>query len=509
MFVGNRVKAQEAPLEQGGSSTEKAGPQGPIMQRGNSDVSLAVAPAPFSGAVPTSFEASKPIQLLHPKTLAAETSHAPPNFPVGEKSAVFVDIQKVQATLEFDVKARLATVRAKVDFEQGQEGYPIIDLVPNVQGIKLDGKEVSPSHYVTTIDPDGQSNMRVLQRAVGPGRHSLELSYRLPRSKSLQFFEQEVNFMQRCGDLIPRGFVEQYLPSNYEYDRYPMSYKVRITGTDRPHRIMSNGEVRELGDGRFEVHFPQHFNAPSFFMHIIDPTKYVFLEEDYEGRQATIPMTVYVRKGTYRSEKVFRREEVSAEELALRAMAESKKVMEELETTYGPYGHPAWLAHVYGLDRGGMEYAGATDTKLAALGHELLHSFNARGIAPLNGNAAWIDEAWARWRDRGYPRADGVNLDGPFPQLSGFSPYMRRTPRTSYQHGSEVFSEIDYIMRDQGGLRPVLSEFYRTYAGKLVSNEIFFNFLNERSPEPLDEIFRVKIYGQPRSEMSAAVLGAA
>ena len=437
---------------------------------------------------------------LRGTTSAAETLHAPPNFPVGEKNAIFVDIQKVQATLEFDLKAKQARVRAKVDFEQGQEGYPIIDLVPNVQSIKLDGKETSLSHYVTAIDPDGQSNVRVLQRTTAPGKHHLELSYSLPRSKTLRFLEQEVNFLQRYGDLLPRGFVEQYLPSNYEYDRYPMSYEIRITGTDRPHRIMSNGEVLDLGKGRFEVHFPQHFNAPSFFMHIIDPTRYVILEEEYPGRRASIPMTVYVPKGNFRDAEGSEQEEISAKELALRAMTESKELMRELEATYGPYAHPAWLVHVDGLGKGGMEYAGAAEAKLATLGHEQLHSFNARSLGPVNGNAGWIDEAWTTWHDRGYPRADGVKLDGPFPQLSGLSPYMRHTLRSSYEHGSDVLSEIDYIMRDQGGLRPVLSEFYQTYVGELVDTETFLNFLNERSPEPLDEIFRVKIYGQPRNE---------
>ena len=79
--------------------------------------------------------------------------------------------------------------------------------------------------------------------------------------------------------------------------------------------------------------------------------------------------------------------------------------MRELEQTYGPYPHEALLIYCTGNISGGMEYAGATMTSLEALGHEITHSWFARGVMPANGNAGWIDEAIARWRDRGYPRA--------------------------------------------------------------------------------------------------------
>jgi hypothetical protein len=52
-----------------------------------------------------------------------------------------------------------------------------------------------------------------------------------------------------------------------------------------------------------------------------------------------------------------------------------------------------------------MEYCGATMTDPGALGHELTHSWFARGVMPANGNTGWIDEAVASWRDDGYPRA--------------------------------------------------------------------------------------------------------
>ena len=75
---------------------------------------------------------------------------------------------------------------------------------------------------------------------------------------------------------------------------------------------------------------------------------------------------------------------------------------------------------IYIAGRGGMEHCGATITSMSALAHEITHSWFARGVMPANGNAGWIDEGTARWRDRGYPTAKGFSVRQPV-NLSNYS----------------------------------------------------------------------------------------
>src|SRR5690606_27098526 len=60
----------------------------------------------------------------------------------------------------------------------------------------------------------------------------------------------------------------------------------------------------------------------------------------------------------------------------LKAMA--SEVFHELEGDYGAWPHPSLV--IYNAGMGGMEYCGATMTSTSALGHELFHSYFARGV---------------------------------------------------------------------------------------------------------------------------------
>src|SRR5690606_15920392 len=127
--------------------------------------------------------------------------------------------------------------------------------------------------------------------------------------------------------------------------------------------------------------------ASSLFFHLVDEGKYPETKYSYTSINGNIiPITLYTRSSSQlKSYK-----------------EESLRVLKELEDTYGPWPHPSLI--IYGAGLGGMEYCGATMSSLSALGHELTHSYFARGVMPQNGNAGWIDEAIASWRDKGYQR---------------------------------------------------------------------------------------------------------
>jgi hypothetical protein len=117
--------------------------------------------------------------------------------------------------------------------------------------------------------------------------------------------------------------------------------------------------------------------------------------------------------------------------------------LSELESDYGPYPHPEVLVYGSAERMGGMEYAGATITDFSALAHELTHFYFARGVMPGNGNAGWIDEAIASWRDRGYPSAELRTVYSH--NLAAVSPYRRGTTREAYTHGASVLSAFDWM----------------------------------------------------------------
>ena len=182
--------------------------------------------------------------------------------------------------------------------------------------------------------------------------------------------------------------------------------------------------------------------------------------------------------------------------------------MGELEADYGPYAHKDMLIYVARTlepPLAGMEYCGATMTNPGhTLEHELLHSWFGRGIMPANGNAGWIDEAIARWRDNGYPRADSEPGRPPV-NLAGFSPYRRRTTREAYFFGSLLLSEIDYLLRDQGGLRPVLKSLFLQSRRDVIDTRFFQTFLEQQTGLDLAQIFERYVYRQSGEDSFVAV----
>ena len=100
---------------------------------------------------------------------------------------------------------------------------------------------------------------------------------------------------------------------------------------------------------------------------------------------------------------------------------------------------------------GGMEYCGATMSSMRALGHELFHSYFARGVMPANGNAGWIDEAMAVFRDRGYPSASEPP-SGSSVNLGGYSLYRRTTTYSAYTLGADLIGHMNHLFSSREGI---------------------------------------------------------
>jgi hypothetical protein len=145
-----------------------------------------------------------------------------------------------------------------------------------------------------------------------------------------------------------------------------------------------------------------------------------------------------------------------------------------------------------------MEYCGATITTLRALEHEIFHSWFGRGVMPANGNAGWIDEAVATWRDNSYPVGDPTQPD-PAVNQAGWSPYRRGTPQTAYKEGALLLSKVDHIF--ERGLKAILGRWFMERRRQAVTTDEFLNFLRAQGhADRLDPLFRKYVYGQSSRE---------
>ncbi len=379
---------------------------------------------------------------------------APPDFDTPEGRAVFIDMTHANHHIVFDGAKRESIATSTIEFVQPHSGMPIFDLVPNPISVSVDGEPVSEK--LVSL-PDAASKVRVVQKVLSPGRHTLTVVNRISENVYYSLFRNvHAGFWIR--DLKDRLFWEQYLPVNLEYDQHSRTMDVEFKGRKVHNQVIhANGKVTKTGTNRWRIEYPAWYTVSCPYFHTMRRgarrTIY-FTLNSVDGRE--IPATVYtffpLSTGTY--------------------VKEMKKVFAELEADYGPWPHDFSIA--YGAGLGGMEHAGATMTSFAALDHEMLHSYFAKGVVPANGNAGWIDEAIASWRDYGYFRSPTPGIPA---NLAGRSIYARNTNSQAYKHGREFLGHLDYLMQDMGGLKAFLRGYFQAYKYTVITTDHFINNL--------------------------------
>ena len=408
-------------------------------------------------------------------------SELPPGFLVGSELAVPLLSSGLDLTLDVNVTLRIATGRARLRFMVSQPGRPLFDLVPRPTRLLVDGVAIPPERLRLVVPPDEATPLRMLDELITAGEeHVIEIEYVLG-DDTVQFSNGGAHLGFFMTDLTQRGYLERHAPANLEFDQSPMELEIHLSGGGGAHRLFTNGKAINDGDTAWRVTFPEYFSCSSTFVHLTARPLSV-RTSTFSGMAREIPLTAYGN---------------NVEEIE-RALETARAVMQELEQTFGPYAHDALLIYCTGEISGGMEYAGATMTSVAALGHEITHSWFARGVMPANGNAGWIDEAIARWRDLGYPRASAIAARPPV-QLAGFSPYRRHTPRESYAMGSQLLSELDRLFAP-GGLRPILAALFQQRRRQLITTQLFQDFLEQQTGSSLTAIFDRYVYGKDEGE---------
>ncbi|HEV2148207.1 MAG TPA: hypothetical protein VGR37_12455 [Longimicrobiaceae bacterium] len=408
---------------------------------------------------------------------AGEAGEIPPSFFVKGNVAVPIDAVGLHLEFSLDIARRRAHGRGRLRFTLPQPGRPLLDLVPDPTQLVLEGQSLSPERLRLVAPPDETAPLRMLDEPLAAGvEHELDIRYPLPKDV-VGFGDGGVRLGLFMTDLDPRGYLERYAPANLEFDQLPMTMEVRVSGSSRAHRLFTNGQVTSCEDAAWQVTFPDYFTCSSCYLHLTDAPLAV-REGTFAGVKSEVPVTIYGEDT----------DEVE------RTLMDASGILRELECTYGPYAHEALLVYCTGEIGGGMEYAGATMTQRSVLGNEITHSWFARGVMPANGNAGWIDEAIASWRDQGYPRAEAAPLRPPV-QLAGFSPYRRHTHEDSYCLGSLLLSELDLLFAP-GGLLPVLAKLFCERKRRLITTASFQAYLEQETGVPLGAVFDRYVYGK-------------
>ncbi len=415
-------------------------------------------------------------------TAFAALKEAPPAFSYKDARAVYVDFETANYDINFDFATKTATVDSTISFQSPSEGYAIFDLIAEPLSVSVDGQTSSAPEVQ---DPDRASTLRVLNTRLAAGKHTLKIRHTL--ATNVVFGTDGVAAGFWTSDLNDRRYLEQYLPTNLEFDQYKMTMTVDASSAPASHVLKANGVVTDLGDNKFQAVFPKFYSASSVYFHLFRDNSFVnnvqFYLKSIDGR--SIPVDIYTS--------------YDVQPFVDTATA----VFHELEADYGAWPHQQLI--IYGnAPSGGMEYSGATITSLKAVGHEMMHSYHARGLMPANGNAGWMDEAMARWRDNSYPLVEALTYS--YTRLAGRSAYTRMTDRMAYTEGSAFLGWIGYKMSGKGlSMKAFLRDYFQKYKYTTVTTPLFQRELSAAAGMDLSAEFDQYIYGKgaPRTPMKS------
>ena len=166
-------------------------------------------------------------------SLFCQLRKGPPSINMTENrgKAVFVDFKKADYQIVYDVSKNSVWAESTIIFENHESGYAIFDLVPEVASATIDDKTVSISAY----NISGVTKVRYVNAVLAPGVHTMKIRNQI--TENITFSDRQVKSAFWTDDLSDRGFLEQYLPSNLEFDQYKMTFTVRITRIDVAHKF--------------------------------------------------------------------------------------------------------------------------------------------------------------------------------------------------------------------------------------------------------------------------------
>jgi hypothetical protein len=401
------------------------------------------------------------------------TVSGPVPVRLGQVSAVSVDVARVTANLTFDVAAGVAWAEATVDFAlEGDDGCPALDLRQPVDRLRLDGSPMPGDAFPHRDLGGGEgAEMRIVDRVLTSGsHHRLELGYRLglPEAEGAQPVEWGdggVRFDLYLSDLKPGRYLEMWLPANLCHDRFALGVNVQVVGSDVEHTVITNGAQVALGAGTWQIEYPPGGTS-------LSPMLVLAPAAEVEVLARTVGLA-----GRRRHLEVVTAGHRHVEADLAACQADIAGWLAANAARYGRWAHGDRFTAVVWAPGRGMEYDGATTASVAALEHEVFHSWFGRGVKPARASDGWIDEAWTSWAtttrrsDEGRFAEVELGLHEPPVLLYPPHPWSRCTPVEAYREGARLFAGLSHLLSGAGRLRSAMAAWYQANAGGLVTTD--------------------------------------
>ncbi len=443
---------------------------------------------------PSAPAATPPVQpTIATAVAASDLALAPPITTVDGLRAVPIDIQHVEARVVFDLATRKAQAEATLRFITGAEaGNPVFDLRQAIEEATLDDQAIAPArlrHH--DFGGGARAELRILEAELpANSAHSLRLRYPLniplsPQADSALVWDSagaRVYWDFWFTDLWPGRYLEMWLPANLIYDRFGTSLEIEVAGSTIAHRLVTNGQVAELGANHWRVEFPEQFTA-------LSPMLVLAAQDQLEARESRVALP----GGDLQLEIV---QPVGASTDLTLIEQQLKQYLTDNATQIGPYVHGSrFTAYIWANQARSMEYNGAITSNVAAIKHEAFHGWYGRGIRPAAQNDGWIDEAWDVYSTETGDQEPPFELSEPPVTLCSANPFNRVTPQESYDDGARLFASLAAVI-GQEDLRAAMIAFYRENVGGLVTTKQLEMFLIKRSGKPqLADYFKRFVYG--------------
>ncbi len=358
---------------------------------------------------------------------------------------------------------------------------PLFDLVPNPENVVIDGTAVQQEEIETPAFDGFSTKLRVILKNISPGIHRVEMDHTIEAggSTGLYFLNDAVKHGFYFSDFSDRQYLEQYLPTNLEYDTYEIKMDVKILGASAPTSLYANGEIEKKSPDHWIISFPSYFNCSALLFILrpeamTDETQFNLTRID----GSILPVTIFQAVEPHPTDMV-------AAEKTIRS------TISTLEDHIGVFPHPQLLIYLGGGS--GMEYSGATISDVWSLPHELAHSYFGRGVMPANGNSGWIDEAIATWVS-----GDGIGkLPAEGSNIAGTSPYLRSMYYYGYGNdgygvGSALMDSIDKTV---GKLIPFLVQWNKNHMHQVINNSMLKEDLSHFYLRSFDSEFEKYVFG--------------
>ncbi|WP_194836767.1 hypothetical protein [Nocardia sp. XZ_19_369] len=426
--------------------------------------------------------------------MSADFTNAPPPTKVGGLRAVPMHIRDLRAVVTLDAATGTGTVEATLDYVVGPHaGSPIFDLRQTVQTCLLDGAKLDVAKIAPRdVGAGPYSSIRLIgvEQTAGSA-HKLNLTYQLATPAAdlggayppvLHGSNGRFRWSFGMSDLFAGRYLEAWFPSNLPFDQFPWTLELRITGTTTAHSLITNGSATVVGVNAWSVRFPDWFTTMSSLLELRPSDALLF-------RSSTVVLPVSRRSVVVETWKP-----VGGQENLPALNSRIGTLLAENETTYGAFLADRFVCFFHGAG-GGMEYAGAATTSAGALGHEVFHSWFARGITPAAQSDGWWDEAYTSFRDDGDTMTEPFDFTLPPVELCSRKPFQRTTPTSAYDEGSRFFRGVAQRL-GADRLRTLMGELYRSRRGTpLSTGELEAHLITLSGATDLVDAFHRFVYG--------------